>query len=214
MEATKFEKYIEVISNSKDYKLTLATINRYLLEMQSLLIHADFNKRMSEFNLLILIPENDDAVNIFEGYSGLKLLNKDDIIERLTAFNEYKYERIYGKFFNDVITNKGLYNQCETLLRLLPFLEENTLEKNIYNLQFSLRRKLNELLTNLDYNNALLESNGDLLDVIGRIMGDKTGECMKEILQKKDLDVEDLKFLSFNDINNIRIYFDLEEFVD
>lgn len=212
MESTKFEKYIEVIKNSKDYKLTLATINRYLLEMQSLLIHADFNKRMSEFNLLILIPENDDAVNIFEGYSSLKLLNKDAIVERLTAFNEYKYERIYGKFFNDVITNKGLYNQCETLLRLLPFLEENTLEENIYNLQFSLRRKLNELLTNLDYNNA--KADEELLDVIGRIMGDKTGECMKEILQKKDLDVEDLKFLSFNDINNIRIYFDLEEFVD
>lgn len=212
MEATKFEKYIEVIKNSKDYKLTLATINRYLLEMQSLLIHADFNKRMSEFNLLILIPENDDAVNIFEGYSGLKLLNKDAIVERLTAFNEYKYERIYGKFFNDVINNKGLYNQCENILGLLPFLEENTLEENIYNLQFSLRRKLNDLLTNLDYNNA--EVNDELLDVIGRIMGDKTHECMKEILQKKDLDVEDLKFLSFNDIDNIRIYFDLEEFVD
>lgn len=212
MEATKFEKYIEVIKNSKDYKLTLATINRYLLEMQSLLIHADFNKRMSEFNLLILIPENDDAVNIFEGYSSLKLLNKDAIVERLTAFNEYKYERIYGKFFNDVITNKGLYKQCETLLGLLPFVEDNSLEENIYNLQFSLRRKLNELLTNLDYNNA--EANDELLDVIGRIVGDKTGECMKEILQKKDLDVEDLKFLSFDDINNIRIYFDLEEFVD
>ena len=212
MEATKFEKYIEVINNSKDYKLTLATINRYLLEMQSLLIHADFNKRMSEFNLLILIPENDDAVNIFEGYSGLKLLNKEDIIERLTAFNEYKYERIYGKFFNDVITNKGLYNQCENILGLLPFLEDNTLEENIYNLQFSLRRKLNEILTNLDYNNA--EADEELLNVIGRLMGDKSLECMKEILQKKDLDVEDLKFLSFNDINNIRIYFDLEEFVD
>lgn len=212
MEATKFEKYIEVIRNSKDYKLTLATINRYLLEMQSLLIHADFNKRMSEFNLLILIPENDDAVNIFEGYSGLKLLNKEDIIERLTAFNEYKYERIYGKFFNDVITNKGLYNQCENILGLLPFLEDNTLEENIYNLQFSLRRKLNEILTNLDYNNA--EANEELLNVIGRLMGDKSLECMKEILEKKDLDVEDLKFLSFNDINNIRIYFDLEEFVD
>ena len=212
MEATKFEKYIEVISNSKDYKLTLATINRYLLEMQSLLIYADFNKRMSEFNLLILIPENDDAVNIFEGYSGLKLLNKDDIIERLSAFNEYKYERIYGKFFNDVITNKGLYNQCENILGLLPFLEDNTLEENIYNLQFSLRRKLNEILINLDYNNA--EADEELLNVIGRLMGDKSLECMKEILQKKDLDVEDLKFLSFNDINNIRIYFDLEEFVD
>lgn len=212
MEATKFEKYIEVISNSKDYKLTLATINRYLLEMQSLLIHADFNKRMSEFNLLILIPENDDAVNIFEGYSGLKLLNKEDIIERLTSFNEYKYERIYGKFFNDVITNKGLYNQCENILGLLPFLEDNTLEENIYNLQFSLRRKLNEILTNLDYNNA--KADEELINVIGRIMGDKSLECMKEILQKKDLDVEDLKFLSFNDINNIRIYFDLEEFVD
>lgn len=212
MEATKFEKYIEVIKNSKDYKLTLATINRYLLEMQSLLIHADFNKRMSEFNLLILIPENDDAVNIFEGYSGLKLLNKEDIIERLTVFNEYKYERIYGKFFNDVITNKGLYNQCENILGLLPFLEDNTLEENIYNLQFSLRRKLNEILTNLDYNNA--KADEELLNVISRIMGDKSLECMKEILQKKDLDVEDLKFLSFNDINNIRIYFDLEEFVD
>lgn len=212
MEATKFEKYIEVINNSKDYKLTLATINRYLLEMQSLLIHADFNKRMSEFNLLILIPENDDAVNIFEGYSELKLLNKEDIIERLTAFNEYKYERIYGKFFNDVITNKGLYNQCENILGLLPFLEDNTLEENIYNLQFSLRRKLNEILTNLDYNNA--KADEELLNVIGRLMGDKSLECMKEILQKKDLDVEDLKFLSFNDINNIRIYFDLEEFVD
>lgn len=212
MEAAKFEKYIEVIRNSKDYKLTLATINRYLLEMQSLLIHADFNKRMSEFNLLILIPENDDAVNIFEGYSGLKLLNKDAIVERLTAFNEYKYERIYGKFFNDVITNKGLYNQCENILGLLPFLEDNTLEENIYNLQFSLRRKLNEILTNLDYNNA--EADEELLNVISRIMGDKSLECMKEILQKKDLDVEDLKFLSFNDINNIRIYFDLEEFVD
>ena len=212
MEATKFEKYIEVIRNSKDYKLTLATINRYLLEMQSLLIHADFNKRMSEFNLLILIPENDDAVNIFEGYSSLKLLDKDDVIERLTAFNEYKYERIYGKFFNDVITNKGLYNQCENILGLLPFLEDNTLEENIYNLQFSLRRKLNEILVNLDYNNA--EANEELLNVIGRIMGDKSLDCMKEILQKKDLDVEDLKFLSFDDINNIRIYFDLEEFVD
>ena len=212
METTKFEKYIEVISNSRDYKLTLATINRYLLEMQSLLIHADFNKRMSEFNLLILIPENDDAVNIFEGYSGLKLLNKDAIVERLTAFNEYKYERIYGKFFNDVITNKGLYNQCENILGLLPFLEDNTLEENIYNLQFSLRRKLNELLTNLDYNNA--KADEELLNVIGRLMGDKSLECMKEILQKKDLDVEDLKFLSFDDINNIRIYFDLEEFVD
>lgn len=212
MESTKFEKYIEVINNSRDYKLILATINRYLLEMQSLLIHADFNKRMSEFNLLILIPENDDAVNIFEGYSGLKLLNKEDIIERLSAFNEYKYERIYGKFFNDVITNKGLYNQCENILGLLPFLEDNTLEENIYNLQFSLRRKLNEILTNLDYNNA--EADEELLNVIGRLMGDKSLECMKEILQKKDLDVEDLKFLSFNDINNIRIYFDLEEFVD
>lgn len=212
MEATKFEKYIEVIRNSKDYKLTLATINRYLLEMQSLLIHADFNKRMSEFNLLILIPENDDAVKIFEGYSGLKLLNKEDIIERLSAFNEYKYERIYGKFFNDVITNKGLYNQCENILGLLPFLEDNTLEENIYNLQFSLRRKLNEILTNLDYNNA--KADEELLNVIGRLMGDKSLDCMKEILQKKDLDVEDLKFLSFNDINNIRIYFDLEEFVD
>lgn len=212
MEATKFEKYIEVIRNSKDYKLTLATINRYLLEMQSLLIHADFNKRMSEFNLLILIPENDDAVNIFEGYSSLKLLDKDDIIERLTAFNEYKYERIYGKFFNDVIANKGLYNQCENILGLLPFLEDNTLEENIYNLQFSLRRKLNEILVNLDYNNA--EANEELLNVIGRIVGDKSLNCMKEILQKKDLDVEDLKFLSFDDINNIRIYFDLEEFVD
>lgn len=212
MEATKFEKYIEVIRNSKDYKLTLATINRYLLEMQSLLIHADFNKRMSEFNLLILIPENDDAVNIFEGYSSLKLLDKDDVIERLTAFNNYKYERIYGKFFNDVITNKGLYNQCENILGLLPFLEDNTLEENIYNLQFSLRRKLNEILVNLDYNNA--EANEELLNVIGRLMGDKSLDCMKEILQKKDLDVEDLKFLSFNDINNIRIYFDLEEFVD
>jgi hypothetical protein len=212
MEATKFEKYIEVIRNSKDYKLTLATINRYLLEMQSLLIHADFNKRMSEFNLLILIPENDDAVNIFEGYSGLKLLNKSDVIKRLNDFNEYKYERIYGKFFNDVITNKGLYNQCENILGLLPFLEDNTLEENIYNLQFSLRRKLNEILTNLDYNNA--EADEELLNVIGRLMGDKSLECMKEILQKKDLDVEDLKFLSFNDINNIRIYFDLEEFVD
>lgn len=212
MEATKFEKYIEVIRNSKDYKLTLATINRYLLEMQSLLIHADFNKRMSEFNLLILIPENDDAVNIFEGYSGLKLLNKSDVIKRLNDFNEYKYERIYGKFFNDVITNKGLYNQCENILGLLPFLEDNTLEENIYNLQFSLRRKLNEILTNLDYNNA--KADDELLNVIGRIMGDKTHECMKDILQKKDLDVEDLKFLSFNDINNIRIYFDLEEFVD
>lgn len=212
MEATKFEKYIEVIRNSKDYKLTLATINRYLLEMQSLLIHADFNKRMSEFNLLILIPENDDAVNIFEGYSGLKLLNKEDIIERLSAFNEYKYERIYGKFFNDVITNKGLYNQCENILGLLPFVEDNSLEENIYNLQFSLRRKLNEILTNLDYNNA--ETDEELLNVISRIMGDKSLECMKEILQKKDLDVEDLKFLSFDDINNIRIYFDLEEFVN
>lgn len=212
MEATKFEKYIEVIRNSKDYKLTLATINRYLLEMQSLLIHADFNKRMSEFNLLILIPENDDAVNIFEGYSSLKLLDKDDVIERLTAFNEYKYERIYGKFFNDVITNKGLYNQCENILGLLPFLEDNTLEENIYNLQFSLRRKLNEILVNLDYNNA--EADEELLNVIGRLMGDKSLDCMKEILQKKDLDVEDLRFLSFDDINNIRIYFDLEEFVD
>ena len=212
MEATKFEKYIEVIRNSKDYKLTLATINRYLLEMQSLLIHADFNKRMSEFNLLILIPENDDAVNIFEGYSGLKLLNKSDVITRLDAFNEYKYERIYGKFFNDVITNKGLYNQCENILGLLPFLEDNTLEENIYNLQFSLRRKLNEILTNLDYNNA--KADEELLNVIGRLMGDKSLDCMKEILQKKDLDLEDLKFLSFNDINNIRIYFDLEEFVD
>lgn len=212
MDTERFNTYIETIRNSKDYKLTLGTINRYLLEMQSLLIHADFNKRMSEFNLLILIPENDDAVNIFEGYSGLKLLNKEDIIERLTAFNEYKYERIYGKFFNDVITNKGLYNQCENILGLLPFLEDNTLEENIYNLQFSLRRKLNEILTNLDYNNA--EADEELLNVISRIMGDKSLECMKEILQKKDLDVEDLKFLSFDDINNIRIYFDLEEFVD
>lgn len=212
MEATKFEKYIEVINNSKDYKLTLATINRYLLEMQSLLIHADFNKRMSEFNLLILIPENDDAVNIFTGYSGLKLFNKEDIIERLTAFNNYKYERIYGKFFNDVVTNKGLSNQCENILGLLPFLEDNTIEENIYNLQFSLRRKLNEILVNLDYNNA--EADDELLNTIYRIMGDKSGECMKEILQKKDLDAEDLKFLSFNDINNIRIYFDLEEFID
>lgn len=212
MDATKFEKYIEVINNSRDYKLTLATINRYLLEMQSLLIHADFNKRMMEFKLLVIIPENDDAVNIFENYSGLKLLNKDAIIERLTSFNEYKYERIYGKFFNDVIINKGLSNQCENIFGLLPFLEENTLEENIYNLQFSLRRKLHMLLINLDYNTA--EANEELLDVIGRIMGDKSGECMKEILQKKDLDVKDLKFLSFNDINNIRIYFDLEEFVD
>lgn len=212
MEATKFEKYVEVIRNSKDYKLTLATINRYLLEMQSLLIHADFNKRMNEFNLLILIPENDDAVNIFTGYSGLRLFNKEDIIERLTKFNSYKYERIYGKFFNDIITNKGLSNQCENILGLLPFLENTTLEENIYGLQFSLRRKLNALLTNLDYNNA--EANEELLSLIGCIMGDKSCECMKEILQKKDLDVEDLKFLSFDDINNIRIYFDLEEFVD
>lgn len=212
MEAIKFEKYIEVINNSKYYKLTLATINRYLLEMQSLLIHADFNKRMSEFKLLIIIPENDDAVNIFEDYSGIKLLDKNTIIKRLTEFNNYKYERIYGKFFNDIISNKDVSNQCETLLRLLPFKEDITLEENIYNLQFNLRKKLNDIMINMDYNKS--DYNEEIVDLICRIMGDKSGDCIKEILQKKDLDVEDLNFLSFNDINNIRIYFDLEEFIE
>lgn len=212
MDTERFNTYIETIRNSKDYKLTLGTINRYLLEMQSLLTHADFNKRMSDFNLLIIIPENDAAASIFEDFSGLKLLFKDDIIERLTAFNNYQYKRIYGKFFNDTITNKLLYEQCNNVLRLLPFTDNNTLEENIYNLQFSLRRKLNDILVNLDYNNAKVDD--ELLDVISRLTGDKSLSCMKEILQKKDLVVEDLKYLSFDDINNIRIYFNLEEFID
>lgn len=212
MNTERFNSYIETIRNSRDYKLTLGTINRYLLEMQSLLTHADFNKRMAEFNLLILIPENEGAVNIFEEFSGLKLLFKDDIIERLTAFNNYKYKRVYGKFFNDVITNNKLYGYCDNVLSLLPFTDGSTLEENIYNLQYSLRRKLNDILINLDYNNA--EASDELLDVIGRLTGDKSLKCMKEILQKKDLAVEDLKFLSFDDINNIRIYFDLEEFIE
>ena len=93
MEDTKFNAYIKNIVNSADYdyKKTLHIINTYLLEMQSLLNEYDFNKRIHDLQLIVIIPENDDAVTMFETYTGIKLLNKKAIIDKLTEFNNYKY---------------------------------------------------------------------------------------------------------------------------
>ena len=80
MEETKFDAYTRSITNSIDYKKTLHIINTYLLEMQSLLNTYDFNKRIHDLQLIVIIPENDDAVTMFEAYTGLKLLNKKSLI--------------------------------------------------------------------------------------------------------------------------------------
>ena len=105
MEETKFNGYINKIEIIFDYKKTLQIINTYLLEMQSLLNTYDFNKRIHDLRLIVILPENDDAVTMFETYTGIKLLNKKAIIDKLTEFNNYKYKRIYGEFFNSVLSN-------------------------------------------------------------------------------------------------------------
>lgn len=206
-----FNRYINEIRTSMNYRHTLAIINQYLLEMQDILTYADFNKRMEIFKLIIIIPENEEAVDLFESYSGLKIFNKDDIINRLIAFNEYKYERIYGDFFTEAIIEPK-YTECiSAVFGLLPSpFKEQSAEENIYKLQYSLRRLLHERLIQLDYNAA--EFDESIRDLICRITGDRTGECLKTILHRDDVD--DIDFLSFDDINNIRIYFDLEEFVE
>ena len=193
MEATKFEKYIEVIKNSKDYKLTLATINRYLLEMQSLLIHADFNKRMSEFNLLILIPENDDAVTMFETYTGIKLLNKKAIIDKLTVLS------------NDIALKQ--YKALFYITDDITSIDEKYIEIRIYNLQYPLRRQLNRMLKNVDVDGT---GTKHVMDLIKRICG---GED-RLILEGLDIkDFRDKDFLDYNEITFIKKYFDLDEFV-
>ncbi len=124
MEETKFNAYIKNILDSIDYKKTLHIINTYLLEMQSLLNEYDFNKRIHDLQLIVIIPENDDAVTMFETYTGLKLLNKKAIIDKLKEFNSYNYKRIYGEFFNSILSNDIALKQYRALFDITDLLSE------------------------------------------------------------------------------------------
>ena len=149
MEETKFNAYVKNILDSIDYKKTLHIINTYLLEMQSLLNEYDFNKRIHDLQLIVIIPENDDAVTMFETYTGIKLLNKKEIIDKLTEFNNYKYKRIYGEFFNSLLNNDAALKQYKALFYItddITSIDEKYIETRIYTLQYPLRRQLNRML--------------------------------------------------------------------
>lgn len=210
MEDTKFNAYIKNILDSIDYKKTLHVINTYLLEMQSLLNEYDFNKRIHDLQLIVIIPENDDAVTMFETYTGIKLLNKKAIIDRLTEFNNYKYKRIYGEFFNSVLSNDIALKQYRALFDitdLLSEVNESSIEDRIYNLQYILRSQLNRMLDNVDVDGT---GTKHVMDLIRRICG---GED-RLILEGLDItDFRDKDFLDYNEITFIKKYFDLGEFV-
>ncbi len=209
MEDTKFNAYIKNILDSIDYKKTLHIINTYLLEMQSLLNEYDFNKRIHDLQLIVIIPENDDAVTMFETYTGIKLLNKKSIIDKLTEFNNYKYKRIYGDFFNSILSNDIALKQYKALFDitdLLSKVNESSIEDRIYNLQYILRSQLNRMLDNVDVDGT---GTNHVMDLIRRICG---GED-KELLEALDVTRLDFKeFLDYNEIMFIRTYFDLDEF--
>lgn len=210
MEETKFNAYIKNILDSIDYKKTLHVINMYLLEMQSLLNEYDFNKRIHDLHLIVIIPENDDAVTMFETYTGIKLLNKKAIIDKLTEFNNYKYKRIYGEFFNSVLSNDIALKQYKALFYITDYItpvDEKYIETRIYTLQYPLRRQLNKMLNNVDVDGT---GTKHVMDLIKRICG---GED-RLILEGLDItDFRDKDFLDYNEITFIKKYFDLGEFV-
>ena len=210
MEETKFNAYIKNILDSIDYKKTLHIINTYLLEMQSLLNEYDFNKRIHDLQLIVIIPENDDAVTMFETYTGIKLLNKKSIIDKLTEFNNYKYKRIYGEFFNSVLSNDIALKQYKALFYITDdtsSIDEKYIETRIYTLQYPLRRQLNKMLNNVDVDGT---GTNHVMDLIKRICG---GED-RLILEGLDIiDFRDKDFLDYNEITFIKKYFDLGEFV-
>lgn len=210
MEDTKFNAYIKNILDSIDYKKTLHIINTYLLEMQSLLNEYDFNKCIHDLQLIVIIPENDDAVTMFETYTGIKLLNKKAIIDKLTEFNNYKYKRIYGEFFNSVLSNDIALKQYKALFYItddITSIDEKYIEIRIYNLQYPLRRQLNRMLNEVGVEGAETKY---VMDLIRRICG---GED-KEILEALDIrNFSDKDFLNYDEVTFINKYFDLGEFV-
>lgn len=210
MEETKFNAYVKNILDSIDYKKTLHIINTYLLEMQSLLNTYDFNKRIHDLRLIVLIPENDDAVTMFETYTGVKLLNKKAIIDKLTEFNNYKYKRIYGEFFNSVLSNDAALKQYKALFYItddITSIDEKYIEIRIYNLQYPLRRQLKRMLNKVGVEGAEIKY---VMDLIRRICG---GED-KEILEALDIrNFSDKDFLDYDEVTFINKYFDLGEFV-
>lgn len=210
MEETKFNAYVKNILDSIDYKKTLHIINTYLLEMQSLLNEYDFNKRIHDLQLIVIIPENDDAVTMFKTYTGIKLLNKKAIIDKLTEFNNYKYKRIYGEFFNRVLNNDAALKQYKALFDitdLLSKVNESSIEDRIYNLQYILRSQLNRMLNEVGVEGAETKY---VMDLIRRICG---GED-KEILEALDIrNFIDKDFLNYDEVTFINKYFDLDEFV-
>ena len=210
MEEIKLNTYIDKIKDSIDYKYTLRLINTYLLEMQSLLNKYDFNKRIHDLQLIVIIPENDDAVTMFETYTGIKLLNKKAIIDKLTEFNNYKYKRIYGEFFNSVLSNDIALKQYKALFYItddITSIDEKYIEIRIYNLQYPLRRQLNRMLNEVGVEGAETKY---VMDLIRRICG---GED-KEILEALDIrNFSDKDFLNYDEVTFINKYFDLGEFV-
>ena len=210
MEETKFNAYVKNILDSIDYKKTLHIINTYLLEMQSLLNEYDFNKRIHDLQLIVIIPENDDAVTMFETYTGIKLLNKKAIIDKLTEFNNYKYKRIYGEFFNSLLNNDAALKQYKALFSItddITSIDEKYIEIRIYNLQYPLRRQLNRMLNEVGVEGAETKY---VMDLIRRICG---GED-KEILEALDIrNFSDKDFLNYDEVTFINKYFDLGEFV-
>lgn len=210
MEETKFNAYVKNILDSIDYKKTLHVINTYLLEMQSLLNEYDFNKRIHDLQLIVIIPENDDAVTMFETYTGIKLLNKKAIIDKLTEFNNYKYKRIYGEFFNSVLSNDIVLKQYKALFYItddITSIDEKYIETRIYTLQYPLRRQLNRMLNEVGVEGTETKY---VMDLIRRICG---GED-RLILEVLDItDFSDKDFLNYDEVTFINKYFDLDEFV-
>lgn len=211
MEDTKFNAYIKNILDSIDYKKTLHIINTYLLEMQSLLNEYDFNKRIHDLQLIVIIPENDDAVTMFETYTGIKLLNKKAIIDKLTEFNNYKYKRIYGEFFNSLLNNDAALKQYKALFYItddITTIDEKYIETRIYTLQYPLRRQLNRMLNEVGVEGTETKY---VMDLIRRICG---GEEDRLILEGLDIrNFSDKDFLNYDEVTFINKYFDLDEFV-
>ena len=211
MEETKFNAYVKNILDSIDYKKTLHIINTYLLEMQSLLNEYDFNKRIHDLQLIVIIPENDDAVTMFETYTGIKLLNKKSIIDKLTEFNNYKYKRIYGEFFNSLLNNDAALKQYKALFYItddITSIDEKYIETRIYTLQYPLRRQLNRMLNEVGVEGTETKY---VMDLIRRICG---GEEDRLILEGLDIrNFSDKDFLNYDEVTFINKYFDLDEFV-
>lgn len=211
MEETKFNAYVKNILDSIDYKKTLHIINTYLLEMQSLLNKYDFNKRIHDLQLIVIIPENDDAVTMFETYTGIKLLNKKAIIDKLTEFNNYKYKRIYGEFFNSVLSNDIALKQYRALFDItddITSIDEKYIETRIYTLQYPLRMQLNRMLNEVGVEGTETKY---VMDLIRRICG---GEEDRLILEALDIrNFSDKDFLNYDEVTFINKYFDLGEFV-